>query len=275
MRYHLAFVVVSSFTGLAGCAHAIGRPAAKTPEALYAVGIEDMEGGLFPEALKDFGEVKAKFPYSRYAALAELRTADTHFRRGKYLEAVDAYRTFLKFHPNHDQAAYAMYRVGESYFEQIPTDWWFMPPGAEKDQGSTRMAISAFQDMLARFNGGPMADLAREHLDACRRKLADHEMYVARFYFDREHYDASERRAEAILHDYAGLGLDEEALWIAGKSAFTRGDRDAAGSALQRLMQQFPEGSRATEARGLLNRLGASTKAAPGAETYPATGPKT
>ena len=273
MRYHL--VLLLSFTGLAGCAHAIGRPAAKTPEALYAAGIEDMEGGLFPEALKDFGEVKAKFPYSRYAALAELRTADTHFKRGKFLEAVDAYRTFLKFHPNHDQAAYAMYRIGESYFEQIPSDWWFLPPGAEKDQSSTRMAISAYQDVLARFGSGPMADLAREHLNDCRRKLADHEMYVARFYFDREHYDASARRAEAILHDYSGLGLDEEALWIAGKSEFTRGDKEAAGSALQRLMQQFPQGTRAAQAKDLLHGLGAPANATPGTETYPPTGPKT
>lgn len=266
---------MSFSTGLAGCAHGLGRPTAKTPEAIYAAGIEDLEGGLFPEALKEFGEVKAKFPYSRYAALSELRTADTHFRRAKYLEAVDAYRTFLKFHPNHDQAAYAMYRVGESYFEQIPADWWFMPPVAEKDQASIRMAISAYQDMLARFESGPMADLSREHLDACRRKLADHEIYVARFYFDREHYEASERRAEGILHDYAGLGLDEEALWIVGKSAFTRGDREAAGAALQRLVQQFPQCKRAAQARGLLDRLGAAPSAGHDAETYPATGPKT
>ena len=38
-----------------------------------------------------------------------------------------------------------MYRIGESYFEQIPSDWWFLPPSAEKDQASTRLAISAYR----------------------------------------------------------------------------------------------------------------------------------
>ena len=41
-------------------------------------------------------------------------------------------------------------------------------------------------------------------------------MYVADFYFKRERYKASAKRAEGILQNYPGLGLDAQALWITG-----------------------------------------------------------
>lgn len=251
------------------CAHALNRGHAQTPDALYEAAVDDLESGLYPEALKQLAEIKAKFPYSRFAALADLRTADTHFKRNKYQEAIDAYRNFLKFHPNHDEAAYAMFRIGEAYHEQIPGDWWFMPPAAEKDQASTRMAISAYQDMLARFDKDPMAATAVERLNACRRKLADHEIYVARFYFTRARYTAAALRAEGLLHDYPGLGLDKDALWLAGKSRFEQGDPVAAAVALRRLSTEFAETQEGRDAAALLEKLG------PHAEGATSGAPKT
>jgi outer membrane protein assembly factor BamD len=230
-----------------------GHP--QTVEGLYKVACDDMESGLYPEALKEFAEIKVKFPYSRFAALSDLRTADTHFKRGKFIEAVDAYRNFLRFHPNHEDAGYALFRIGESYYEQIPGDWWFLPPGAEKDQGSTRQAIVAYEDLLSRYGQGTMSDEARGHLDACRRKLADHEMYVARFYFKNEHWAGAAARASVVLREYSGLGLDPDALWIVGRSNVGLGDKVAATDALERLVKEFPTYKTADEAKAFLQNL--------------------
>src|SRR5688572_25591796 len=87
------------------------RPEGDTPEAMYERAMEDLEDGLYPEALAGFAEVKTKHPYSRFAALADLRTADTHFERKKFLEAIDAYRQFLKLHPSHPDSAYAYFKI--------------------------------------------------------------------------------------------------------------------------------------------------------------------
>ena len=99
-------------------------------ESMYKQAQEDLADSLYPEALKGFGDVKTKFPYSKYAALADLRSADTQFQRAKFSEAIDGYRNFLKYHPNHAEGPYAMLQIGESYFEQIPDDWFFLPPSA-------------------------------------------------------------------------------------------------------------------------------------------------
>jgi len=223
--------------------------------ARYDTAVEDLEDNLFPEALKGFSELKAKYPYSKYASLADLRTADTHFKRGKFLEAIDAYRRFLKFYPNHDEAPYSMLQIGESYFKQIPEEWWFLPPPAEKDQGNSRLAITAYRDMLVRYTHHPLADKARDRLQTARTKLADHEMYVARFYFTRDHFRAAMGRSDGVLKTYTGLGHDAEALWITGRSRYELGDGENAQSALQRLSTEFPKSEHHPDAVVLLQRI--------------------
>lgn len=70
-----------------------------TAKQNYEKGLTELKDENHLEAIKYFSFVKTRFPYSRYATLAELRIADTHLARGRYIEAVDAYRQFIKFHP--------------------------------------------------------------------------------------------------------------------------------------------------------------------------------
>jgi outer membrane protein assembly factor BamD len=241
-----------------GCASAryLVRPAPTNAEEMYEQAVDDLESGLYPEAIKGFADLKTKYPYTKYAALADLRTADTQFERAKYAEAIDAYRNFLKFHPNHEEAPYAMLQIGEAYFEQIPEDWFFLPPAAEKDQGHTKLAIAAFKDMIGRFPEAEAAEQARARLGECRSKLADHELYVANFYLGRERYKAAAGRAEGLLDTYEGLGFDEEALWIAGMSRFQTGELDRAAEHLNELKTKFPNSSWAGDASDLLTKIG-------------------
>ncbi len=223
---------------------------------LYNKAMEDLEDGLYPEALAEFADVKTKFPYSSYAALADLRIADTNYERGKFIEAIDAYRQFLKLHPGHSEAPYAMFRIGEAYYEQLPGEWWFLPPPAEKDQANTRLAIAAYRDMVERFPKSDHAAAAKEKLQVCRKRLADHELYVADFYFKREKYLAVAGRAEGLLRDYPGLGLDAEALWLAAQARKELGELDRARAHAARLTAQYPDSSQAASARALLDELG-------------------
>ncbi|MEZ4271487.1 MAG: outer membrane protein assembly factor BamD [Myxococcota bacterium] len=252
----ISILILTAVLACASTAHKGPKPIPGSVEALYQEAQKDQKDGLYPEALNGFADVKNKFPYSKYAALADLGTADTHFERAKYLEAVDAYRNFLKFYPNHPQGAYATLRIAEAYAKQIPEDWWFLPPSAEKDQANTRLAISAYQDMLARYPEGKLAERATKGLAAARTKLADHELYVANFYFERKKHKAAALRAEELLNTYPGLGHDAAALWIAGKSRLALGEAAAARVAFERLNKEFPKAPKSAEARKILRTLG-------------------
>ncbi|MBC7792287.1 MAG: outer membrane protein assembly factor BamD, partial [Clostridia bacterium] len=255
MRSTLAtLLVLCAVTLSLGCA-TTKRREIKTVDDLYAQAVDDLKNGLYTEALDGFEQIKARFAYSKYAPLADLRIADTYYERDSYIEAIDGYRNFLKYHPTHAEAPYAMYRVGYCYKKQMPQDAWFLPPSAEKDQATTKLAISAYRDMLARYPSSEYAEKAKEELDACRRHLADHEMYVARFYFKREKWLASAGRAEGILSDYPGLGLDAEALWIAGSARFYTQDLPAARAHLNRLEEEFKGTGEAGRAATVLAQM--------------------
>ena len=138
-----------------------------------------------------------------------------------------------------------------------------MPPAAEKDQGKVKQAISAYQTLLAQHSSGPYADLGRKRLRLCRKKLADHELYVAQFYFSREHYKAAAGRAEKILADFAGLGLELNALWIAAQSRIATEEPNLARPLLERLIQEFPKTQEGIAAETKLAVLPAQAAAAP------------
>ena len=60
-----------------------------TAKQNYEKGLAELKEENYQEASRYFAYVKQKFPFSKYAALAELAAADTEFARGTYQEAID------------------------------------------------------------------------------------------------------------------------------------------------------------------------------------------
>ena len=126
----------------------------------YDKGLKELERKDWVAASKYFGFIKSRFPYSKYAVLAELRLADAEFGAEQYLEAIDSYRLFIKFHPTHEMVAngYAAFRIGEAYYKQLPGDFWLFPPSYEKDQSSTEDAANELKSFLDKYPDSPYRD---------------------------------------------------------------------------------------------------------------------
>lgn len=229
----------------------------------YDKGLAELERKDWIAASKYFGFIKSRFPYSKFAVLAELRLADSEFGAEQYLEAIDSYRLFIKFHPTHELVAngYATFRIGEAYFKQLPDDFWLFPPSAEKDQSATEDAANELKAYLDKYPDSPFRGRAKEIVTKVGKRLADHEWYVARYYWDRGKPMGTVLRLRRLLERYRGVGYDEEALWLLGRAyvAVEMGDR--ARQAWQELVASFPAGRRAAEARVALGTLGASAAA--------------
>src|SRR6266576_3370717 len=130
----------------------------------YEKGLKELERQDWVAASKYFGFIKSRFPYSKYAVLAELRLADAEFGAEQYLEAIDSYRLFIKFHPTHEMVAkgYASFKIGESYYKQLPSDFWLFPPGYEKDQSATEDAQNELKAFLDKYPSSQYRDNAKE-----------------------------------------------------------------------------------------------------------------
>jgi outer membrane protein assembly factor BamD len=223
----------------------------------YEKGLKELESKDWVAASKYFGFIKSRFPYSKYAVLAELRLADAEFGAEQYLEAIDSYRLFIKFHPTHEmvQNGYAQFRIGEAYYQQLPSDFWMFPPSYEKDQSSTEDAANELKSFLDKYPDSPYRGKAKEIVVKVGKRLADHEWYVARYYWDRGKPMATVLRLRRLLERYRGVGYDVDALWLLGRAYVAVAMPDRARGVWKELVEKYPKSDKAGDAREALGNL--------------------
>jgi outer membrane protein assembly factor BamD len=248
--------------GLAGCSAFVEnfRPVvfAKSARDNYERAQRSMKGESYLDADKYFKYIKENFPTSRYVSWAELGMADSAFGREAYIEAIDAYKAFMNAHPNHTKSkdGYCDYKVCEAYFKQIPSDWILVPPSYEKDQGPVLDAARELCDFLDHYGNSQYADNARKLFAEAVQRLADHELYVARYYLEHDHPQAAIWRLEYVVTEYPGARRESEVLLLLGQVYLKQDKPRDARDTFRRLSLQYPDDQRARQASLYLDYIG-------------------
>lgn len=170
----------------------------ENPEVIFNEGKRLLDNGSYLESKEFFDEVRHRFPQSRFAALAELRSADIDFQQDNFTEAAAAYGVFLDLYPTHAEAAYALYQRALSYFNDTPEK-------VARDQSTARSAESSADQLMKRYPGSEYAVKARDLYERSRLKQAEKEAYVARFYERRDAKLAAFRRWEGLKKTFSDL----------------------------------------------------------------------
>jgi outer membrane protein assembly factor BamD len=197
-----------------------------TAKQNYEKGLAELKDENYPEALRYFGYVKQKFPFSKYAALAELAAADTEFSRGGYQEAIDRYKTFIRLHPKHEKVeeGYVSFRIAEAYVKEMPDDWFIVPPSFEKDQSAVFDALRELNSLVERYPNSKHLKQAGVYRREVLRRLIDHELFVARFYLNQGHPKGAILRIRTALRRYPDSGRDGELLLLLGETQLEMGN---------------------------------------------------
>lgn len=175
---------------------------AKDAKGNYDLGERSLKDHDWTEAGQYFQYTKSKFPYSQYAPLSELRLADGSFQQDKFIEAIDGYKNFMKDHPTHPKIDYASFQIAKAHFKDLPSNFFLFPPAYEKDQQELLDAQSGIKDFLLSFPKSDYAPEGQKMMAEVRRRLAEHEMYVAAFYDGRGFKKAAAWRYEGVVKNY-------------------------------------------------------------------------
>jgi outer membrane protein assembly factor BamD len=236
----------------------------ETAKQNFDSGEKAFADGKWNEAVKFFDHVKNKYPYSKYAVLAELRTADAHFAREKWLEAADAYRIFVRFHPRHEKVPYATFRIALAYYKSIDQDVWYFPTAVEKDQSAARDAIKAFDEFIARFPDDQNVAEAKKLRIEARARLADSDLYVAKFYAEREKWQGALWRYERVADEFGDTPKAPYALLQAAQIADHKlSDANEATRLYEQLVREHPSSPEAADAKSALKDRKPSTAPLP------------
>jgi len=222
----------------------------------YEAGERALANQSYEEAIAYFEHVRSKYPYSKYAPLSDLRLADVFFIQEKWLEAADAYDFYLRFHPRHEQSAYAWFQIAKSYFNLRPTDFFILPPSYLKDLTATHEALKAIDRFLVEYPSDNKVQEAKKMKMELRFGLASRDMSIAQFYADREKWPAAVVRYESVYESYPDIKCAAEALLYAAKIVDAKLKNPAKALVLlEKLMMQYKDSSTIKEAKILQARL--------------------
>ncbi len=232
---------------LSGCATT--PPVANTPEAQFKEGERLYAGKHYDDAIAEWKKVKENPAAPELAVQAELKIADAQFADKKYIEATASYEEFRKLHPNHEKNPYALYRLGLCYFKQIT--------GIDTEQTPVKNAVTMFEIFLRDYPISEYAADVKEKLEICRTKQLQYEIYVGRFYFRTEKYQAAIKRLEEALARYPKSPIQDETLFYLGQAYFKNGDKTKGQETFNRLFAEFPASKYVIEAKKVLKKLSA------------------
>jgi len=228
MRYSFLLIIFGLL--LSACSK-VAVPPPRTADSYLAEGESLFDKGRYEDAIINWEKVRDSYYSPELNIIAELKIAEAYYLSEKFPEAAAAYEDFLKQHPNHGRVPEALFQLGSSYFSQT------LPP--DRDQTATRNAMVTFQDLLKRFPGNRHIAEARSLIDQCRETLADHEVYVSRFYLKTNQYDAAISRLEEMVKTYPNYVRRDEAWFFLGQAYLKKGEKEKAVKTFNTLHDEF------------------------------------
>jgi len=247
----LAALALSACSGT----HAPAVKYESAAEEEYAAASRRLDDHDYAEAQKLLERVRTKYPYSKYAALSELRLADLKYAQTKFVEAAEAYANFVKLHPTNPEVDYAAYRSAESRWNEAPTDVFFFPPVCERDLTQVSQAADAVTLFLQKYPKSKHVPQAKELLGKAQDILAARDWYAFEFYEKRGKWQGAAFRLERIVKEFPGHRRTPEALLDLADMYMRLDERYRAQQALQQLLVRFPGSPYRPRAESLLAEL--------------------
>lgn len=161
---------------------------------LFAKAERNFQKGYYDLAYQAYEEIKNKYPGTPEAVLAELRLADIKFWSGEYLEAISLYEEFEKFYPTNEAIPYVIFQIGTCYYK--------LRQSIDRDPTFAKKAISHYERLLQNYPNSPYTLEAKKRIQELRELLAQHELYVAKFYYKIKYYRGAYNRLLYLIENY-------------------------------------------------------------------------
>ena len=172
---------------------------------VYNQAMEEFQKGDVIYAGKKFSEAELLYPQSIWAPRAVLMSAYGFYSQGYYRDAINDLERFLikyKFHPQTD---YAYYLLALCHYDQIVDE--------RKDFNEILLAKKYFELIIKDYPNTDYSLDSQFKLELIIEIMASKEMYLARYYIDREKWIPAVNRFKKVVNDYDTTIYIEEALY--------------------------------------------------------------
>ena len=211
MKFHLIYLIIALIFLNTSCSKEKEKISIIEEENLemqmikaYNEGLTELERGDPVYAAKKFNEAELLYPQSIWAPRAALMASYSYFSFLYYSDAVLELEKFLDKYKNHPRRDYAYYLLALSHYDQIIDE--------TKDLNEILKAKKYFKIIIQRYPDTEFAIDSRYKLELIEELLASKEMYLARYYVEREKWIPAINRFKKVAEDYDETIYIEEAL---------------------------------------------------------------
>ncbi len=171
---------------------------------VYREAMTEFERGDVIYAGKKFSEAELLYPQSIWAPRAVLMSAYGYFSQGYYKDAINDLERFIFKYKNHPQTDYAYYLLALCHYDQIIDE--------KKDFNEILEAKKYFEIVINDFPDTDYATDSKYKLELIIEISASKEMYLARYYVEREKWIPAINRFKKVVNEYDTTIYVEEAL---------------------------------------------------------------
>ena len=245
-HFFIGLTLICALLILNGCAGGDGQKDDSdiwSESRLYSEATDKLNDGDFAKCGKYFEKLEARFPFGPYSQQAQINAAYCYWKAQETTQALVAIDRFIKLHQGSPTLDYAYYLKGLITFND-DLGWLGKFTGqdlSERDPKAAKEAFESFKTVVERF---PNSKYAPDSLDRMRyivNSLAEADVIVARFYYQRGAYLASANRAQLVIRDYDRAPAVEEALYILAKSYEKLGMTQLSEDTIRVFKLNFPD----------------------------------
>ncbi|NLY26074.1 MAG: outer membrane protein assembly factor BamD [Alcaligenaceae bacterium] len=221
------------------------KTAGWTAERLYEDAKAEMSAGNWTQARSRLEAVEARYPFGGFAQQALIDQAYVNWKDSEPEQALAAIDRFQQQYPNHPGTDYMLFLKGMVTFTPPSanfTDITRQDP-SERDPKGLRESYEAFNELITRYPDSRYANDARQRMTWLVNTIAQNEVHVAQYYYERGAYVAAVNRAQTVVTDFQGVPAAEKALYIMYLSYEKLGLTDLRDSTKRVLDQNYPNTS--------------------------------
>jgi len=231
---------------VAGCSSTPDDPTAGwTTDRIYAEARDELNSGGYDKAVPLLEKLEGRAAGTPLAQQAQLDKAYAQYKGGEKAQAMATLERFMKLHPASPALDYALYLKGLVNFNDNlgMFSWLSQQDLSERDQKAAKDSFEAFRELSTRFPESRYTQDARLRMTYIVNSLAQYEVHVARYYFQRGAYVAAIGRAQSALADYQAVPALEEALYILIQSYDALGLTQLRDDARRVMEASYPQGT--------------------------------
>ena len=249
------------FSLLVGCASKEKNEfAGWSVDKLYTEGRDQMNAGDYTRSALLLEATIAQYPFSAQATQAQLELPYVYWKDESRRKALAAADRFITLNGSHPQLDYMYYLKGIINYNN---NTGFIKSLITRDVGSNASdpraateAFNAFKTLVTKFPESRYAPDARKRMVQLVNTLAQQQLNIAQYYYEREAYLAAINRSQENIKNFDGTMSIENALIIMMQSYDKLGMNDMRDDTRKVLQSNFPN------SKGVLDVRASSIKLA-------------